>query len=171
MVKKYRITPEQDIYFDCHGDIPADQHEIFCGDYIYFTPRGKPLNSGLKVFRNATHMTWFLLKSEKKFNIPALSLPLEAADWLLKTRPRFGLPPDQGGAKGMGFSNFVKGEDIWMGAGLNWSIGNGSRPIDKDFDDFFPQSYTLPHDLFERDDFQAFLKSVAAEYPIQPGDV
>ncbi|MFM2481938.1 hypothetical protein [Celerinatantimonas sp. YJH-8] len=170
MSKKYRITPEQDIYFDCHGEIPTDQHEIFYAEYIVYTPRGKPLPATLKVYRNVTHMTWFDLEFDEP-SFPDLTLPLETADWLLKTRPRFGLPPEQGGPKGMGVASLVKGERISIGAGLNWSICNGSRPIDKDFDDFFPQSYTLPHDLFERDDFQAFLKSVAAEYPIQPGDV
>ncbi|MFM2481937.1 hypothetical protein [Celerinatantimonas sp. YJH-8] len=170
MAKKYLITPEQVINFDCNGVIPADQHEIFYANYIIYTPRGEPIPSTLKVYRNATHMTWFDLESDEP-SFPELTLPLETADWLLKTRPRFGLPPEQGGAIGMGFSNFVKGEDIWMGAGLNWSIGNGSRPLVHKFDSKVKQGFHIPHDLFERDDFQAFLKSVAAEYPIQPGDV
>ncbi|MFM2483337.1 hypothetical protein, partial [Celerinatantimonas sp. YJH-8] len=95
MVKKYRITPEQVINFDCHGDIPTDQHEIFDAEYIVYTPRGKPIPTTLKVYRNATHMTWFCLEPDEP-SFPELTLSLEAADWLLKTRPHFGLPPEQG---------------------------------------------------------------------------
>ncbi|MFM2481936.1 hypothetical protein [Celerinatantimonas sp. YJH-8] len=170
MAKKYRITPEQVIDFDCNGVIPDDQHEIFDAEYTYFTPRGKPMPLALKVFRNATHMTWFVWEPDGVC-LPELSLPLEAADWLLKTRPRFGLPLQQGGTEKMGFANLVKGERVLMGAGLNWSIDNGSRPLVIKFNSIMKQGYTVPHDLFERDDFQVFLKSIAAEYPIQPGDV
>ena len=71
-----------------------------------------------------------------------------------------------------GFTILLNGEDISISSTpVDWDIINASRPPVDNYDDWFRQSLSINFDLFDRADFQAFLKDIAAKHPIQHGDV
>ena len=169
-----KIERSEVINFDCNGAVPPSQVEVGAFNYIYQSRVGD-VERILKIFKSNHYLTFSSqFKDEIKSEEPTLTLPITAADWILKTRPRFGMDESIGGvpSNSSGFRIFLNGEKVAFAVTpVDWDIMNISRPPVDNYDDWFRQSLSINFDLFDRADFQAFLKDIAAKHPIQHGDV
>ena len=169
-----KIEKSNVVNFDCNGVVPPSQVEVGAFNYIYQSRVGD-VERILKIFKSNHYLTFSSqFKDEIKSEEPTLTLPITAADWILKTRPRFGMPESAGWVPydDSGFTILLNGEDISISSTpVDWDIINASRPPVDNYDDWFRQSLSINFDLFDRADFQAFLKDIAAKHPIQHGDV
>ena len=165
-----RISKEKVINFRWDEPIPTEQflmttidlQDIDLFNYYFYQTR-----ECFTVIEKPKHIY-------KHTNVyPVISLPLVAADWMLKTRIRFGLPEEEGGIKSgaFGFRYILKEEYITMTVGIaNWTILNFSRPWPEDYDKPFEESWNIPFALWDHPKFQALLKGLAERYPLQEGD-
>ena len=169
-----KIEKSNVVNFDCNGVVPPSQVEE-ATFYVVSRSRVGETKMVIRVFKSNIYLTFFVHnEGDTKPEEPILTLPITAADWILKTRPRFGMDESIGGvpSNSSGFRIFLNGEKVAFAVTpVDWDIMNISRPPVDNYDDWFRQSLSINFDLFDRADFQAFLKDIAAKHPIQHGDV